>query len=357
MNDDLVVTTPLINRCPLPQFGHRHINLGRKIFWALRQIFTHSAFLAATALWSAQGSPSVVDYHVHYFSPEVVAAIEGNGFDFSGSDYQFAVGRDFYEVDRILDNNEATKMVLLSGGFNYHFDDPAQERKAVERENDRLAAAVAADRDRLYGFCGLDPLEEWALHEAERCVHDLGLHGVKLHLPISGVDLARPDHVTRMETFLGFCAANEIPVLVHNSTDSLPGNEYAGVFIDAFLDESEPLTVVFAHAGGASSFGEFTVEFLDLFAESFQSGRIPRRHQIYFELSAFLAPERIGSDRSIPELRRLVTEIGASRFLFGSDYPMRSSERYLEELSAQLELDPGILAGILRRDLFAEPDG
>lgn len=293
----------------------------------------------------------VIDYHVHVFSEKVVEAIEKQGFDFSSSDYQF--GSDpasFDEIDTILSNNNVAKMLLISGGFNFrNIEDPEREKELVMQENNLLVNMVQADPDCLVGFYGLDPLKGYIFQEIDRCKNELRLHGLKLHLPISQVDLNRPDHLNKMKTLFEYLEKENIPVLIHNNSDG-SGQLYARQFIQNFLDPLDSLTIIFAHAGGGSRYSEFTLEFLTEFEKYLQDH--PNGHQVYFELSAFLASNRIEKDRKVKQLRGLILKIGEEQFLFGSDYPMRNSATYSNELFDKLKLPPEVSENILKRDLF-----
>lgn len=296
--------------------------------------------------------PRILDYHVHYFTEEVVEAIQATGFDFSAAGYRYLPGPDLYEVERILENTPG-ELVLNSGGFNLRdIEEPERLEAAVQRENDRLAAAVRAHPNRLKGFCGLDPLADHVLRELARCRDELGLHGIKLHLPISGVDLGRPEHLERMSALFTELAADPVPALVHTHIRDMAGSAYAERFIGALLEPHEGLTVIFAHAGGGSSYDEPTHGFLKTFAWYLGHRADPGRNRIYFELSGIFAGDRF-PEGSARELVELVEGIGEEHFLFGSDYPMRDGREYLDEISDRLPLDPGVLAAIAARDVFA----
>ncbi|WP_419992569.1 amidohydrolase family protein [Streptomyces boninensis] len=53
-------------------------------------------------------------------------------------------------------------------------------------ENDKLAAFTAADPARMRALGTVDPRADWAVAETERCVHELGMHGLKLHPWLQG---------------------------------------------------------------------------------------------------------------------------------------------------------------------------
>jgi predicted TIM-barrel fold metal-dependent hydrolase len=51
----------------------------------------------------------------------------------------------------------------------------------VRAENDWVAQEVARYPDRLVAFCGVSPLEDYALEEIDRCSTMQNLTGLKLH--------------------------------------------------------------------------------------------------------------------------------------------------------------------------------
>ena len=82
------------------------------------------------------------------------------------------------------------------------------EYEKVKAENDWTAQQVARFPDRLIGFCGFNPLEDYALDELARCAKSPQLrHGIKLHFGNSVVDYHNRDHVERVKKV--FAAANQ----------------------------------------------------------------------------------------------------------------------------------------------------
>src|SRR4029453_6177877 len=81
------------------------------------------------------------------------------------------------------------------------------EYDQVKAENDWTSAQVARFPDRLRGFCGVNPLKDYALEEIARCAKDPRLRtGLKMHFGNSDVDLGNAKHVERVAEI--FKAAN-----------------------------------------------------------------------------------------------------------------------------------------------------
>lgn len=297
--------------------------------------------------------PGVIDYHVHMFTPEVVAAIEAQGFEFTEPEYQFADSMESVDdIDFIIKNNPAGKMLVISGGFNFREKrGPGEEIRLVQSENALLSRMVEQNPYALIGFCGLDPLKSYFYDELVRCRDEFRLHGLKLHLPISQVDLNNTVHLRSLEGAFRFLAANRIPVLIHNTSNG-SGTAYARLIIRAFLEPNYELTVIFAHAGGGSQLTDFTNEFLSEVGSYLKQQT--NGHKIFFELSAIASLRLEEGNTAFDELAENIIKIGPDRFLLGSDFPMRNSEKYASELSARLPLPASILRQISRNDIFDE---
>ena len=80
--------------------------------------------------------------------------------------------------------------------------------------NDPVAEYVATDPDRLIGFAALDPTEDDAQRELERCVQELGLRGLKLTPIYSGYH----PHDERAWPIYARAERLGLPVLFHQGT-------------------------------------------------------------------------------------------------------------------------------------------
>ena len=98
-----------------------------------------------------------------------------------------------------LDAAGIRRAVVLSTA--YIFEQPSRQVDAaaekLRRENDWTSHQVAQFPDRLIGFCGLNPLKDYALEELARCAADPNLRrGLKLHLatPSSTTTIPHTSH-------------------------------------------------------------------------------------------------------------------------------------------------------------------
>jgi predicted TIM-barrel fold metal-dependent hydrolase len=304
-------------------------------------------------------SLQVHDYHVHVFSEDLskkmqeeLGSFESNGFEVIYQDLA-SYGR----IERILVDNNAAKMLLISAGYVYSrlIIDEEKCEAAVRRENDFLARIVRGAPDRFIGFYGIDPLKSFAIREINRCHFELGLHGIKLHLQGNGIDLTDSVHLSKLRQVFELASQEGIPLLIHNNSSNIgSGENYVRRFIESVLSDFEGLTIIFAHAGGGGLFFNFQYDFLigikDFMDNSSHSGR----HNIYFELSGTAAIREYPGERSMEELSELMSEIGEDRFLFGSDFPYRTCSTYLRVLEHELRLDSDVLRAIVERNIFEE---
>src|SRR6185295_5453421 len=124
------------------------------------------AVVAALLAWISpihgQSAP-VVDHHQHLFSPATAALAQGLA----------PVTAD--DLVRLLDLAGIGRAAVFS--VAYQFGNPNRPRVAdeyaqVRAENDWTSLQVGRFPDRLVGFCGVNPLKEYALAEISRCAKD-----------------------------------------------------------------------------------------------------------------------------------------------------------------------------------------
>ena len=104
-----------------------------------------------------------VDHHQHLFNPVFGRLTPG---------VEPVVARDLIPL---LDQAGIRRAVLFSVASQ--FSNPnrpavADEHAQVKSENDRVSHEVALFPDRLRGFCGVNPLKDFALDEIARCAKD-----------------------------------------------------------------------------------------------------------------------------------------------------------------------------------------
>ncbi len=245
-----------------------------------------------------QGKYTVIDAHCHVYPPAIAARAV------AGTD-------NFYGLHSLYDGTVET---LLAEGDRVGVDgfvvqSVATAPKQVTSINEFIAATVAAHPDRLTGLGTLHP-ESDDLAEDIAHIRALGLHGVKLHPDIQQFKI--DDY--RCLKIYELCEQEGLPILMHTG--------------DSRYDYSNPnrllpvlqiytgLTVVGAHLAGWSVWEEACQKL----------GALPNLYVDTCSCLSFMPPE---------EMAAIIRHYGASRVLFGTDYPMWSAQK---ELAALLDM-------------------
>ncbi len=135
-------------------------------------------------------NPPRVDHHQHVGSPEMVV--------FQGYASQGITAITAQHVIKLLDAAGIERGVLLSTAYAYGRPgrEPQDEYTRVKAENDWVGAQAALYPKRLVGFCGFNPLKDYALDEIARCAKDPNLRrGIKLHFGNSDVQIEKAEHL------------------------------------------------------------------------------------------------------------------------------------------------------------------
>ncbi len=193
----------------------------------------------------------------------------------------------------------------------------AEEYAKVREENDWMAAQIARFPARLVGFCGVNPLRDYALAEVRRCATLPGIKGMKLHFGNSNVDLTRAEHVETVRRFVREVNGNRMALVAHLwIRDRSYGARHTRIFIDQILPEAPDITVQVAHLGGAGRYA------YDMVAAEFASAitaRNPHMKNVYFDLATVVTERQ--SAETIALITKRLREIGIERILFAADTP------------------------------------
>jgi len=258
-------------------------------------------------------SQPLIDYHQHLFHPADTGLAPDTG-TVTASD-----------LVRYLDEAGIRRALVLS--VAYQFANP--NRPAVENEYDKVRAEndwtseqVARYPDRLRGFCGFNPLRDYALRELERCAKDPRLHyGIKLHFGNSDVDLDNAEHVKKVRQVFHEADRRGMAIVVHmraSVTRQRPfGAKQARVFLTELLPEAPHIPVQIAHLCGSGGYDDPGVdEAAGVFAGAI-AARDPRMAHVYFDISGITG---IGNWKEKGDaIARRVRQLGVGRVVFGSD--------------------------------------
>ncbi|MEX2526231.1 MAG: amidohydrolase family protein [Gemmatimonadota bacterium] len=297
-----------------------------------------------------------VDHHLHILSPELLIRWRAAGGGFPLPDSAYVRGRE------ILRRAEAQGGLLISMGHALGSPSlrrdlgltPQGERDLVRGLHDHMAREVASLEGRAVAFCSVPLLQPWALDELRRCREELGILGVKLHLPVSGVDLRRPEHLSLVASIARNAAAVGAPLMIHLAppVGHLTAGEVRAFFRDVVLP-NRGLEMILAHLGGnggyRASARRVLAELIRLTED--EAPGYPLR--VRLELSGvILTGVTLGvPPLSIRDARDLVADlrrVGLERVLFGSDYPVFSGSDVENALRTGVPFHPWEVDIILR---------
>ena len=258
-----------------------------------------------------QAPRPAADHHQHLFGPVTQSlAPTTSRLDADG-------------LVKLLDAAGIGRAVVLSLG--YQFGNPNRppvedEYAKVRAENDWTAQQVASHRDRLIGFCGVNPLKDYAEEEIRRCAGEPSLRtGLKLHFGNSDVQLDDPGHVAKVKAV--FARANAagmaIAVHIHGSVNRKRphGARQARTFLEQLLPAAPDVIVQIAHLTSAGGWEPEVEEAMTVFADAIRRSD-PRARRLYFDISGVGLPEW---EKHAPAVAARIRHVGTDRVLFGSD--------------------------------------
>ena len=266
-------------------------------------------------IFGPAGAPAqpLVDYHQHLFHPgDTHWAPESGTITAS-------------ELIAFLDAAGIRRALVLS--VAYQFGNPNRpavedEYAKVRAENDWTSEQVRRFPDRLRGFCGFNPLRDYALRELARCAQDPRLrYGIKLHFGNSDVDLDNLDHIERLRQVFRKANRRRMAIVVHmrsSVTRKRPyGAKEARIFLTRLLPEAARIPVQIAHLTGAGGYDDPAIdEALGVFEDAISKHDRRMRH-VYFDISGIAG---IGQWKERGELiATRVRQLGLERVLYGSD--------------------------------------
>lgn len=272
------------------------------------------------AIGQARESPLVplVDYHQHLFSPALVAVVS------STPPVSQATTVTAKDLIAILDSAGIHRAVVLSTA--YIFTQPTRnvenDHEKVNAENDWTATQVALFPDRLVGFCGINPLKDYALDELARCARIPELRrGLKIHLGNSVFDYHNPQHVEQLRRV--FRAANEskMAIVVHMRSSTTArlvyGRDEALIFLKSVLPAAPDVPVQIAHLAGGGGYADPSIDpALAVFVEAIAQ-KDPIVRNLWFDVSGVVTDRT--TEQQITLVANRVRALGVQRILYGTD--------------------------------------
>ncbi len=243
---------------------------------------------------------AALDAHTHLMSPALTEAIGGPGLPAPDAD----------DLIAHLDEGNVERAVVLSLAYFPELDDDG-----ARAENDFTAAEVAKYPERLIGFCGIDPLRDMALSEIDRCVDELGMTGLKIHLPASGVDVEVEEQVAALAAVFDRAAERELPVLMHaGSPLGLPLDADGLANVATIIASHPTVPLTFAHCTNDADRSE-----IDVWIEGMAQGLF-NVDNMYVDTSSCLEHFKDAPDSVKEHMVWRLREWGIERVLYASDY-------------------------------------
>lgn len=256
----------------------------------------------------------IIDFHTHVMSPR----IKERRAEYSESDASFSllysnpkaklataeeliIGMDEYGID---------KSVILNIGWVSH--------ELCVETNDYILEAIAHYPQRLIGFCAIQPLAgDKAIEELERCARN-GARGIgEMRPDVQGFHLTDS---TVMQPVIETIMKHDLIFLTHASEPV--GHQYSGKgnitpeIIYPFILTFPDLKLVCAHWGGGLPFYSLMPEVAKALVNTlFDTAATPFLYQ--------------------PQIfKQMVDIIGSDKILLGSDYPLLSPKRIIDQIES-----------------------
>jgi predicted TIM-barrel fold metal-dependent hydrolase len=193
----------------------------------------------------------------------------------------------------------------------------------VRAENDWTSEQVARFPERLRGFCGFNPLRDYALRELARCAQEpesaLRDQNCTSATPMS--DLDNRNHIDRVRHIFREANRHSMAMVVHmrSSVTREPpyGARQAPVFLTKLLTEAPSVSVQIAHLCSGGGYDDPAIDqalevFVDAIAKHDQ-----RMAHVFFDISGITGTARWRERSELITTR--IRQLGLDRVLFGSD--------------------------------------
>ena len=255
----------------------------------------------------------IIDFHTHVFPPK----INQDRPRYIDRDPLFALlysrpQAKLATAEELIDSMDKTGVeisVIINAGWTTN--------ELCRETNDYILESIARYSKRLIGFCTVQPKSiDAAVSEIERCAR-AGARGIgEMRPDIQSFDLTDEEVMT---PFVAALRKHKLILLTHASEPV--GHDYRGKgaitpdVLYPFSTRYPDVPLVCAHWGGG-------LPFYALMPEVKQAMK-----NVYFDTAAspFLYSPQI--------YRRVADLVGADRILFGTDYPLLSPTRLLDEIN------------------------
>ena len=224
------------------------------------------------------------------------------------------------QVIGVLNDAGIRYATVLSVG--YWFGKPSLKLTRAERiagmraENDWTIAQTQKYPDRLLPFCGVNPIDDFALDELRRCAAIPAVRGMKMHRRNGRFDVSDPEIMKRVQGFFREANALRMPIVIHLADDPRP-------WIEHVFPLAPDIPIQIAHMGSGWSNAA-------IFADAIQANK-PGTRNLWFDWtqadpiegwwgygpSAWLGGTLTEAERE--EHANIMRRLGLGRILYGSD--------------------------------------
>ncbi len=212
----------------------------------------------------------------------------------------------------------------------------AETTSRMPRVTNEFVAKVAERYpERIVGFASVDPHKKSAVKDLEYAIRELNLTGLKLHPQVQAFE---PNDTAYYPLYLK-CVELGVPVTFHTgSTYWGAGLEGGGgvklrfsdpMLLDDVAADFPELKLIMAHPGWPWQDEQLAIA--------------THKNNVYIDLSGW-SPKYFQ-----PLLITYMSKLIPQKFLFGTDYPMLSPQRWLQDFET-LGMSPEIKAMILREN-------
>lgn len=259
-----------------------------------------------------------LDAHVHSASSALMAYRKANG----GRD---GVPADGAELVRRLDADGIQRAFVLSTAYQMAADvnrghpvSESEEHARVRLENDFTAAQCARFPERLVPFLSVNPKRGYAVDEIDRCVDELQMRGLKLHLWNSLIDTRQPGDLKSLKRAVGRAAQRGLPVVAHIFVGAVPnyGGDDTERFVREVVAPLDTLRISVAHLAGAGGFGVQQQQCFERLISLCGPGST-LAHRVWTDMAAILLPATTPAERA--RFAALAPRWGFDRLFWGSD--------------------------------------
>ncbi|MDT9600666.1 amidohydrolase family protein [Sphingosinicella rhizophila] len=278
--------------------------------------------------------PPLADHHMHINGEGVVnwmrRMAEKSPEDVAGMSEDIFRTRSGTDALRELDRAGIKQGVLLSAAYMFASPMlPTEDMAAKMRaENRYVVDAAKASGGRLVAFVGINPFAGNALEELSYWSRH-GASGIKLHMGNSELDLASPDHVSKLASFFGAARVARLPIVIHLRGRADYTADGVRTFIDRILSQAGDLPVQIAHGGSYGGTDPVTLDAIRAYGDAI-ARKAPGTENLVIEISAVAQFDlsqgkdlKAHQDR-VAQYVEEMRKIGMDRFVFGSDWPALS---------------------------------